>query len=83
MQLELLHHNFVTVATRDKYLHAVPFFPGYRYAMMSMKTVLATLLRRFRVLPVSKLDLGKPLDLKFDIMLRAADDFQVILETRT
>ncbi|KAJ8732305.1 hypothetical protein PYW08_015035 [Mythimna loreyi] len=55
---------------------------GYRYAMMSMKTVLATLLRRFKVLPLSKLDLGRPIDLKYDIMLRAADNFQVILEPR-
>ncbi|PZC83856.1 hypothetical protein B5X24_HaOG200056 [Helicoverpa armigera] len=56
---------------------------GYRFAMMSMKTVLATLLRRYKVLPISEEDLGKPIDLKFDIMLRAADDFQVILEPRS
>ncbi|XP_026729977.1 cytochrome P450 4d8-like [Trichoplusia ni] len=56
---------------------------GYRYAMMSMKTVLATLLLRYRVLSVSKLDIGQPISLKFDIMLRASDDFQVILESRS
>nr|XP_049702800.1 cytochrome P450 4d2 [Helicoverpa armigera]WRX06091.1 CYP341B5P [Helicoverpa armigera] len=56
---------------------------GYRFAMMSMKTVLATLLRRYKVLPISEEDLGKPIDLKFDVMLRAADDFQVILEPRS
>uniref|UniRef100_A0A2A4IT41 Cytochrome P450 n=1 Tax=Heliothis virescens TaxID=7102 RepID=A0A2A4IT41_HELVI len=56
---------------------------GYRFAMMSMKTVLATLLRQYKILPISKEDLGKPIDLKFDIMLRAADDFQVVLEPRS
>ncbi|XP_075971067.1 cytochrome P450 4d8-like [Anticarsia gemmatalis] len=55
---------------------------AYRYAMMSMKTALSTLLRHFRVLPISEEELGQPIDLKFDIMLRANDDFQVKLEPR-
>ncbi|XP_075970996.1 cytochrome P450 4d2-like [Anticarsia gemmatalis] len=55
---------------------------AYRYSMMSMKTVLAALLRHFRVLPVTEEELGQPIKLKFDIMLRADDDFQVKLEPR-
>ncbi|KAF9422810.1 hypothetical protein HW555_001594 [Spodoptera exigua] len=55
---------------------------GYRYAMLSMKSVLSNIVRRFRILPVSQLELGKPLDINYDIMLRSADDYKVVLESR-
>ncbi|KAF9796121.1 hypothetical protein SFRURICE_013585 [Spodoptera frugiperda] len=55
---------------------------GYRYAMLSMKSVLSNIVRRFRILPVSQSELGKPLDINYDIMLRSADDYKVVLEPR-
>ncbi|CAG5042715.1 unnamed protein product [Parnassius apollo] len=58
---------------------------GYQYAMMSMKTVLATLLRNYKFLPKAmpcEADLQTPLTVKCDIMLRDSDGFQLQLETR-
>ncbi|XP_075970993.1 uncharacterized protein LOC142973239 [Anticarsia gemmatalis] len=56
---------------------------GYKYAMMSMKTALASLLRQYKIQPASTYsDKHKPLRLKFDVMLRDADEFTVQLETK-
>ncbi|CAK1603800.1 unnamed protein product [Parnassius mnemosyne] len=58
---------------------------GYQYAMMSMKTVLATLLRNYKFLPKAmscEADLQTPFTVKCDIMLRDSDGFQLQLETR-
>ncbi|KAJ2952060.1 hypothetical protein O0L34_g4324 [Tuta absoluta] len=51
--------------------------PGGRYAMLSMKTALSTLLNQYRILPGS----GEP-RLSFELMMKDADDFRVQLELR-
>ncbi|XP_047986357.1 uncharacterized protein LOC125226417 [Leguminivora glycinivorella] len=59
---------------------------GYQYAMMSLKTVLATLLKEYRVLPPAEADLkslDEPIRVKYDIMMKAVDMFQIQLEVRT
>ncbi|CAH2074976.1 unnamed protein product, partial [Iphiclides podalirius] len=58
---------------------------GYQYAMMVMKTALATVLRRYRLLPptaMSSEELRKPLRVKYDIMMRNVDNYMVRLEPR-
>ncbi|KAI8428785.1 hypothetical protein MSG28_007459 [Choristoneura fumiferana] len=58
---------------------------GYQYAMMSIKTVLATLLRQYRVLPPGGADqsnLKEPLRVEFDIMMKDVDKFQIQIENR-
>ncbi|XP_063632525.1 cytochrome P450 4C1-like [Cydia splendana] len=58
---------------------------GQTYAMLSAKTVLANLLRRYRLLPPAGAradDLQRPLPVKFDIMMKAADGFTVRIEER-
>ncbi|KAI5632309.1 cytochrome p450 domain-containing protein [Phthorimaea operculella] len=52
--------------------------PGGRYAMLSMKTILATLLSQYRILPGS----GEP-RLSFELMMKDADNFKVQLELRS
>ncbi|KAH9645405.1 hypothetical protein HF086_000023 [Spodoptera exigua] len=60
---------------------------GYQYAMMSMKTALATLIRNYRVsIPDvtkngSRTEL-KPIRITFDVMMKDADRFTVQLESR-
>ncbi|XP_063616252.1 cytochrome P450 4V2-like [Cydia splendana] len=59
---------------------------GYNYAMMSMKTMLANMLRRYRILPPSHMDeheLQEPLKVSFDIMMRDIDNYEIRLEDRT
>ncbi|XP_063360596.1 cytochrome P450 4C1-like [Cydia amplana] len=59
---------------------------GYNYAMMSMKTMLANMLRRYRILPPSDMDehkLQEPLRVSFDIMMRDMDNYEIRLEDRT
>ncbi|KAI5631501.1 cytochrome p450 domain-containing protein [Phthorimaea operculella] len=51
--------------------------PGERYAMLVMKTVVATLLNHYRILPGS----GEP-RLSFDLMMKDADDYRVQIELR-
>ncbi|KAJ8732429.1 hypothetical protein PYW07_015028 [Mythimna separata] len=58
---------------------------GYQYAMMSMKTVLSTVLRRYRILPATTPNSNSehpPLRLKYDLMMKDEDDFQIKLEFR-
>ncbi|KAJ8732335.1 hypothetical protein PYW08_015065 [Mythimna loreyi] len=71
---------------------------GYQYAMMSMKTALATLLRRYRVLPIEEKNeeceqkvknepsernnRSRELRVKFDVMMKDVDDFKVQLDLR-
>ncbi|XP_061709749.1 cytochrome P450 4d8-like isoform X1 [Cydia pomonella] len=59
---------------------------GYQYAMMSLKTVLATVLKEYRVLPPAEADLktlNEPIRVKYDIMMKAVDMFQIQLEVRS
>ncbi|XP_063619528.1 cytochrome P450 4V2-like [Cydia splendana] len=59
---------------------------GYNYAMMSMKTMLANMLRRYRILPPSHMDehrLQEPLKVSFDVMMRDMDNYVIRLEDRT
>ncbi|KAJ8732334.1 hypothetical protein PYW08_015064 [Mythimna loreyi] len=58
---------------------------GYQYAMMSMKTALATLIRRFRVSSDMSRSNGckaeeKPIRLTFDVMMKDVDKFIVQLD---
>ncbi|XP_063378806.1 cytochrome P450 4C1-like isoform X2 [Cydia fagiglandana] len=58
---------------------------GYQYAMMSIKTVLASLFRKYRALPPEGADqttLKEPLRVKFDIMMKDVHKFQIQLESR-
>ncbi|XP_063395664.1 cytochrome P450 4C1-like [Cydia fagiglandana] len=51
---------------------------GYKYAMMSTKTMLANMLRRYRILPPSHMDeheLQEPLKVSYDVMMRDIDDY--------
>ncbi|XP_061710968.1 cytochrome P450 4V2-like [Cydia pomonella] len=59
---------------------------GYNYAMMSMKTMMANMLRRYRILPPAHMDehkLKEPLRVSFDIMMRDMDNYEIRLEGRT
>ncbi|XP_022816442.1 cytochrome P450 4c21-like [Spodoptera litura] len=59
---------------------------GYQYAMISMKTMLSTLLRRYKILPATKPNSNAefpPLRLKFDLMMKDADGFQICIEPRS
>ncbi|XP_048003987.1 cytochrome P450 4C1-like [Leguminivora glycinivorella] len=56
------------------------------YAMLSSKTALANLLRRYRLLPpegARDADLQRPLPVKYDIMMKANDGFAVRIEERS
>nr|CAB3514236.1 unnamed protein product [Spodoptera littoralis] len=56
---------------------------GYQYAMLSMKTVLSTVLRRFKFLPAVASDGSfPPLRLTFDLMMKDENNFQIRLEPR-
>ncbi|XP_049870032.1 cytochrome P450 4C1-like isoform X2 [Pectinophora gossypiella] len=59
--------------------------PGTQYAMTAMKTVLATLLRNYRIIPARKSTSsipGQPLRLKFKLLMKDVDNFMVELENR-
>ncbi|XP_063626998.1 cytochrome P450 4C1-like [Cydia splendana] len=58
---------------------------GATYAMLSAKTALANLLRRYRLLPPTGAraeDLTRPLPVKYNIMMKASDDFLIRVEER-
>lgn len=63
------------------------FIPGYQFAMTSMKTVLSSLLRRYEVLPAEHSSHSqrqhRPIRLKFDLMMKDADGFQIQLKHRS
>nr|WRX06085.1 CYP341B6 [Helicoverpa armigera] len=59
---------------------------GYLYATMSMKTVVATVVRRFKILPakgIKSTDLKKPLRVKYNLMMRDVDKYTIQIESRT
>ncbi|GBP32867.1 Cytochrome P450 4V2 [Eumeta japonica] len=55
---------------------------GYRYAMMSLKTVLATLLRRCRVLGEPERGPVPHIDVKIDIMMKATNGYKISIAKR-
>ncbi|CAB3227974.1 unnamed protein product [Arctia plantaginis] len=60
---------------------------GYLYAMMSMKTALATLLRSYRILSADENRISgtvhhEPLKVTFDVMMKDVDGFRVKLVKR-
>ncbi|XP_038210489.1 cytochrome P450 4C1-like [Zerene cesonia] len=55
---------------------------GYQYAMMSMKTTLATLLRQYKIVGEPESGPKPNIRVKWDIMMKAADGFKVALERR-
>ncbi|XP_026328888.1 cytochrome P450 4C1-like [Hyposmocoma kahamanoa] len=76
---------------RFKLEHSCSFMPfsngprncvGYQYALMSMKTALSAVLRRYRVV-VTEDALHNPyIKVKLDVMMKAVDEYQVALERR-
>ncbi|KAH9645406.1 hypothetical protein HF086_000024 [Spodoptera exigua] len=56
---------------------------GYLYAMMSMKTAMATLVRRYRIRPGDDQTGKERIRVKFGIMLKPVNGFIVKLEPRT
>ncbi|XP_013177779.1 PREDICTED: cytochrome P450 4V2-like [Papilio xuthus] len=54
---------------------------GYQYGMMSMKTALAAVVRRYRLLPAACPP--HPLRVKYDIMMRDVDNYMLRLEPRS
>ncbi|KAF9793789.1 hypothetical protein SFRURICE_013201 [Spodoptera frugiperda] len=56
---------------------------GYLYAMMSMKTAMATLVRRYRIKPGDGKTGKERIRVKFGIMLKPVNEFMVKLEPRT
>ncbi|XP_052753295.1 cytochrome P450 4C1-like isoform X2 [Galleria mellonella] len=61
---------------------------GYQYAMMSMKTVIATIIRNYRILPAEDQELNScaskaNLEVKFEIMMKHVNNFQIRLEKRS
>ncbi|CAK1553506.1 unnamed protein product [Leptosia nina] len=76
---------------RCKNLHPCAFIPfshgprnclGYQYAMMSMKTALSSILRRYRVVGVPEKGPVPHIRVKLEIMMKAVDGFEVALEER-
>ncbi|KAG6458738.1 hypothetical protein O3G_MSEX011035 [Manduca sexta] len=58
---------------------------GYRYAMMALKSALASLLRQYRLMPDNEsyaTDKREPLRLKFDIMMKDVNNFRLRIESR-
>ncbi|XP_045493212.1 cytochrome P450 4C1-like [Colias croceus] len=55
---------------------------GYQYALTGIKIALATILRHYRVVGKEAISPIPTMDLKFSIMLRATDDYQISLERR-
>ncbi|CAB3260819.1 unnamed protein product [Arctia plantaginis] len=55
---------------------------GYQYAMMSMKTAMANLLRNYQFLPASNAGTKQPIRLRFDIMMKSVENFTVQIKPR-
>ncbi|XP_061727340.1 cytochrome P450 4C1-like [Cydia pomonella] len=66
--------------------HSVRNCIGATYAMTSAKTALTNLIRRFRLLPPAgarAADLQRPLPVKYEIMMKAVDNFTLRIEDRS
>ncbi|CAF4776288.1 unnamed protein product [Pieris macdunnoughi] len=55
---------------------------GYKYAMMSMKTALSTLLRRYRVVGEPEAGPIPHIRVKLEVMLKAVDEYEVAIVER-
>ncbi|KAJ0180021.1 hypothetical protein K1T71_004612 [Dendrolimus kikuchii] len=55
---------------------------GYRYALMSMKSALASILRRFKVVGEPEKGPIPRIRVKLEIMMKAVDGFEITLERR-
>ncbi|XP_045493110.1 cytochrome P450 4d2-like isoform X2 [Colias croceus] len=55
---------------------------GYQYAMMSMKTSLATILRHYKIVGEPERGPKPNIRVKLDIMMKAVDGYKVALERR-
>ncbi|XP_072940869.1 cytochrome P450 4C1-like [Epargyreus clarus] len=76
---------------RFKLQHACSYIPfsnmprnciGYRYAMLSIKTALSSILRRYRVVAAPEPSAAPRIRVKMDIMMKAVDDYTLALEMR-
>ncbi|XP_047514157.1 cytochrome P450 4C1-like isoform X5 [Pieris napi] len=55
---------------------------GYKYAMMSMKTALSTLLRRYRVVGEPEAGPIPHIRVKLEVMLKAVDEYEIAIVER-
>ncbi|XP_038210556.1 cytochrome P450 4C1-like [Zerene cesonia] len=55
---------------------------GYQYALMSVKMALIAVLRRYRVIGEEENGPAPTIDTKFNIMMKAKDNYQLALEAR-
>ncbi|KAG7299556.1 hypothetical protein JYU34_016517 [Plutella xylostella] len=71
--------------------HSTSFMPfssgprncvGYQYAMMSIKTALSTVLRKYKVVGDPESGPIPSMRVKLDVMMKAADGYQLALERR-
>lgn len=58
------------------------FSSGYQYAMMSIKTILSTILRRYKVVEDREDGPIPHIRVKLDVMMKAVDGYQVAFEKR-
>ncbi|KAL0840728.1 hypothetical protein ABMA28_015916 [Loxostege sticticalis] len=57
---------------------------GYQYAMMSMKTVMASILRKYQILPSPETkDKNQPLRVQFDVMMKHVNNYKIQLVSRS
>ncbi|CAH2075152.1 unnamed protein product, partial [Iphiclides podalirius] len=55
---------------------------GYQYALMSVKTALSTILRRYKIVVAAESGPVPHIKSKIDVMMKATDDYEVVLEKR-
>ncbi|CAG5035852.1 unnamed protein product [Parnassius apollo] len=56
---------------------------GYQYALMSVKTALAAIVRRYKIVGDEEPGLVPFIKTKIDVMMKAVDDYEIGLEKRT
>lgn len=58
------------------------FITGYQYALMSIKTAISAILRRYKVVGEVEATATPHIKVKLDIMMKAVDGYQIGLEKR-